>query len=119
MPRLLTKSGIAGFGLNFQKCARMVFGGIGYSYEVVYQCVRRSWRFGQPRPVDAHVVLAQTELAIWDVVQRKAQEHERMKVAMFEASRRAQDKSETSPDYLASTRARLPAWLISDEEKSA
>jgi len=39
---VLTKPGIAGMGLNWQHCARMVFNGLSFSYERYYQAIRRS-----------------------------------------------------------------------------
>lgn len=58
---LVTKPSIAGFGLNFQHAADQVFVGLGDSYESYYQAIRRSWRFGQTRPVDVHVVVSDLE----------------------------------------------------------
>jgi len=58
---LVTKPSIAGFGLNFQHAADQVFVGLGDSYEAYYQAIRRSWRFGQTRPVDVHVVVSDLE----------------------------------------------------------
>lgn len=71
---LITKPSIAGFGMNFQHCARMVFCGLGDSYEQYYQAIRRCWRFGQQRPVQAHVVLSEPEDVIYTNVQRKERE---------------------------------------------
>lgn len=71
---LVTKPKVAGFGMNFQQCARMVFCGLGDSYEQYYQAVRRCWRYGQTRPVDAHVVVSDLERQIVDNVNRKARE---------------------------------------------
>lgn len=71
---LVTKTQIAGFGMNFQQCARMVFCGLGDSYEQYYQAVRRCWRYGQQRPVDAHVVVSDLERQIVDNVNRKARQ---------------------------------------------
>lgn len=64
LPVLVTKPTIAGFGMNFQSCARMVFVGLSDSYEQYYQCIRRCWRFGQQRQVDVHIVLADVEAVI-------------------------------------------------------
>ena len=58
---LVTKPSIAGFGLNFQHAADQVFVGLGDSYESYYQAIRRSWRFGQTRPVHVHVVVSDLE----------------------------------------------------------
>jgi hypothetical protein len=62
-PCLITKPTIAGFGLNWQHAHQMVFAGLSYSFEQPYQALRRMWRFGQPHPVTAHLVLADTEQA--------------------------------------------------------
>lgn len=110
--RLLTKSSIAGYGLNWQHCARMAFCGINFSYESFYQAIRRCWRFRQTRPVHAHIVCADTEAAIWDVVSRKAGDHDQMKAEMTAAMRRASMKAEALSTYSPSLEARIPAWLI-------
>lgn len=68
---LVTKVQIAGFGMNFQNAARMVFVGLGDSYEGYYQAIRRCWRFGQTRPVDVHIVVSELESQIVDNVRRK------------------------------------------------
>src|SRR5579872_7626 len=44
---LITKAGIAGYGLNWQHCHNVAFVGLSYSFEDVYQAIRRSYRFGQ------------------------------------------------------------------------
>ena len=61
---LVTKPTILGFGMNFQHCSRMVFCGLSDSYESYYQCVRRCWRYGQARPVDAWLVVSEAERGI-------------------------------------------------------
>lgn len=55
-PVLITKPKIGGFGMNWQRCSRMVFCGVTYSFEQVYQCIRRCWRFGQDQDVIVHMV---------------------------------------------------------------
>jgi superfamily II DNA or RNA helicase len=68
---LVTKPSLAGFGLNFQSCARMVFCGLGDSYEQYYQAIRRCYRFGQQRSVRVHLVLADAERVIAGNVRAK------------------------------------------------
>ncbi len=75
---LVTKPRIAGFGMNFQNCARMAFVGLNDSWEAYYQCIRRSWRFGQTRPVQVKIVLSVAEEAIYRNVQAKETEAMRM-----------------------------------------
>jgi len=108
---LITKPSIAGFGLNLQHCARCAFVGISYSYEAFYQAVRRFWRFGQQRPVNVHVAMAETEGVIWNTIQRKARDHETMKTAMTAAMRRAVRNHETKLAYQPTQSTKLPVWL--------
>lgn len=109
---LITKPSIAGFGLNWQHCARVAFAGLSYSYEAFYQAVRRCWRFGQKRPVLCHVVMAETEGALWQTISRKADSHEAMKAEMFAATRRAAARSERRKiAYEPTNEGRLPPWL--------
>lgn len=110
---LVTKASIAGFGLNWQHCARTVFAGMSFSYEAFYQAVRRHWRFRQSRPVDCHVVFADTEAAIWDVVSRKAGDHDAMKREMTQAMARAYRAETRLHSYQPQKLASLPAWVRS------
>ena len=68
---LISKPKIAGFGMNFQVCARQLFLGLGYSFEQYYQCIRRSWRFGQKRPVNVTIVVSDLEVGVLASVRRK------------------------------------------------
>ena len=108
---IVTKPKLAGFGLNWQHCATQVFASISYSYEQYYQAIRRSWRFGQKRPVKAHIVIAETERPIWATVQRKAADHDRMKAAMASAMRMAQREAETVEAYTRAPKFIFPEWL--------
>jgi hypothetical protein len=72
--RLITKPSIAAFGLNWQHCARMIFVGLSDSYEAYYQSIRRCYRYGQSRVVEAHIVLSDLESQIATNVARKERE---------------------------------------------
>lgn len=78
---LITKPSIAGFGLNWQHCARMAFVGVTDSFEAYYQAVRRCWRFGQTEPVHVHIFASDSEGAIVANLKRK----ERDALAMAES----------------------------------
>jgi DNA modification methylase len=82
---LISKSGIFGYGMNFQNCCHVAFVGLSYSFEDFYQALRRSYRFGQTREVHAYIIQASTEGAILKTIQRKIEQHtamqERMKIA--------------------------------------
>lgn len=91
---LVTKPSIAGFGMNFQHCARQVFCGIGDSYEAYYQAIRRSWRYGQAREVTAHVVVSELEEQIVQNVRRKERDADRMNAQLVAAvARRMQQEA--------------------------
>jgi superfamily II DNA or RNA helicase len=75
---LVTKPSIASMGLNWQHCARMVFVGLSDSYEAYYQCMRRCYRYGQTRVVNAHIVLSELEEQIAANVWRKEKEANRV-----------------------------------------
>lgn len=108
---LVSKPSIAGFGLNWQHCARTAFVGLSFSYEMFYQAIRRFWRFGQSRAVECHIAMAETETAIWQTIQRKKADHETMKEEMFEAMRREVLVSHVKRAYNPTQAARLPAWM--------
>lgn len=108
---IVSKPSIAGFGLNWQHCARVAFVGLSFSYESFYQAVRRCWRFGQTRPVQCHIAMADTERNIWDVVTRKSGDHESMKTEMYAAMKRAHEIREIKIDYQPTQPVRLPSWL--------
>ena len=79
---LITKPSIAGFGLNWQHCARMAFVGVTDSWEAYYQAVRRCWRFGQKRPVDVHIFSSEQEGAVVSNLRRKEEDAKKMADAL-------------------------------------
>jgi len=84
---ITTKPKIAGFGLNWQHCNKMVFVGLSDSFESFYQAVRRCWRFGQKKPVDVHIVISDREGAVLDNIKRKQAQHEQMANEMADVMR--------------------------------
>ena len=83
---LVTKPSIAGHGMNWQKCHNMAFVGLSHSWEEFYQATRRCWRFGQDRPVDAHIILSDMEMRIVRNVRRKERQFEEMYAGMLKNS---------------------------------
>lgn len=84
---LVTKPSIAGFGMNWQNCCKMVFVGLSDSYEQYYQAIRRCWRFGQTRPVDVYIVISAKEGCVKENIERKQADCERMRLAMVEQTK--------------------------------
>lgn len=110
-PIIVSKPKLAGFGLNWQHVARVAFVGATFSFESYYQAIRRTWRYGQCRPVDVHVVMGSTERAVWDVLQRKTADFNQMKREMYLAAGRARQQQATSGSYSPSRQATLPRWI--------
>lgn len=68
---LITKSKIAQFGLNYQNCNIQIFASLDFSFESLYQSIRRSYRFGQTRPVDIHIITTDTMQNVIQSIQYK------------------------------------------------
>lgn len=109
---LVTKPDIAAFGLNWQHCARQVFVGMSYSFERLYQALRRSWRYGQTREVRAWMVCADTEGSVLRTVQRKQQEFEAMQAAMRDAMRGPSLDASYQKQTHQSGRVIPPPWAV-------
>lgn len=116
---LVTKSSIAGWGLNFQRCARQAFVGPTNSFESYYQSVRRSWRFGQTRPVEVHLFYSELERAIVRNLKRKEADAEAMGRALTAETHEAViaevlgQTRRTNP-YNAARAVKAPSWLRSE-----
>ena len=79
---IISKPSICGLGLNWQHCRNVAFVGLSYSFEDFYQALRRSYRFGQTKPVNAHIIQAKTEGAILQSINRKIEQHKTMQKKM-------------------------------------
>lgn len=84
---LITKPRIAGYGMNLQNCHKQAFCGLGDSWEQYYQCIRRSWRFGQLERVEVRIVLSEAEDAIYRNVMQKEVEAQQMSQKLIEHMR--------------------------------
>ncbi len=106
---LVTKPIIGAWGLNWQHCNRMTFFP-SHSYEQYYQAVRRSWRFGQKRPVLVDIVTTEGGANVLDNLQRKAKQADRMFDSLTRHMRDALT-IRTTQTYDETVEA--PAWLTS------
>lgn len=113
---LVTKVSIAGFGMNFQRCARMAFVGVTHSWESYYQAIRRCWRFGQTRPVDVHVFASELEGSIVANLQRKERDAQAMADALVSETKEAvraevRGLERQTNDYKPGVAMALPVWM--------
>lgn len=113
---LVTKPGVAGFGMNWQHCADTGFVGLSDSFEQVYQAIRRFWRFGQTRPVNVHFIAAETEGAVVANLKRKEVDADRMAAALVRhmadlSSADVRGIERDNATYNPTKSITLPDWL--------
>lgn len=113
---IITKSEIAGFGLNWQHCHKMVFVGVTYSFEKTYQALRRSWRFGQNKDVTAYMISAESEGNVVKVLQTKELQHKNMQAAMnhaMKANGLGKTDHRAVMHYAEKVDMVIPPWCVS------
>lgn len=116
---LVTKPSICGWGLNWQHCADTGFVGLNDSFEQVYQAIRRFWRFGQLRPVNAHFIAASSEGAVLENIRRKEADADRMAAAMVAhmsslSTELVHGAARSITPYTPTKPMALPFWLASE-----
>lgn len=106
---LVSKPSICGHGMNFQRCADMVFVGLSDSFEQLYQAIRRCWRFGQTKPVTVYMIASELEGNVVANLEEKETAFEKMADSLAAQIRQFQKPhlrivGETKP-------MKVPAWL--------
>lgn len=92
---LVTKSKIAQFGLNFQNCHNQIFMSLDFSFESLYQSIRRSYRFGQKEKVNIWLITTDTMQNVKKSIEIKSKNFELMQSKMSEAiSRKITNKGD-------------------------
>ena len=79
---LVTKTKIAQFGLNFQHCPNQIFASLDFSFEGLYQAIRRSYRFGQKKEVNIYIISTDTMENVIQSINRKQAQFDTMNEAM-------------------------------------
>lgn len=75
---LVTKKKIAQFGLNYQNCRNQVFAALDFSFEGLYQAIRRSYRFGQKNEVNIYLVTTDTMTNVMQSIKTKQSQFNEM-----------------------------------------
>ena len=68
---LISKGSILGFGLNLQKCERMIFSTLQDSSEDYWQCIKRANRYGSTESLEVLIPATSIELTMINNVFRK------------------------------------------------
>jgi superfamily II DNA or RNA helicase len=113
---LVSKPSICGFGMNFQRCHKMIFVGLSDSYERIYQAIRRCWRFGQKHPVEAHFVTSNLEGAVLTNIKRKEVDADRMANEMVKhmaeiSTATIRGTERQTLKYNPTIQIQIPQWL--------
>lgn len=75
---LVTKTSIAGMGLNFQKAHKMIFMAFDFSFERFYQGVRRMHRFGQKNQVEVYILIPKNQMNVKSKIVESEKKHVQM-----------------------------------------
>ena len=123
---LVSKPKIAGWGMNWQNCNKVIFVGLSDSFESYYQAVRRCWRFGQKNEVDVYIITSEKEGAVKENIERKQRDAQKMTAELVKHTKnilKSDIKSTVrmSETYYAFEKIIVPDWIRSEtnERKTA
>lgn len=113
---IITKPKIGGFGLNWQHANRTTWFP-SYSFEELYQALRRLYRFGQKHTVTCTMVASENESGIVQTLKRKALQHDSMRDGIAQSMREFQIAEIVGnvgrEIYNPNKKASVPSWLKS------
>jgi len=95
---LLSKNKIIQFGLNFQNSHNIVVASLDFSFEGLYQVIRREWRFGQTHAVNVNIITTDTMSNVIEAIWEKQRKFEEMQTAMSEAINATLSRSTMTED---------------------
>ncbi len=97
---LITKTKIASFGMNYQNCRNQIFASLDFSFEGLYQAIRRSYRFGQKNEVNIYLITTDTMSNVNEAINKKQKQFEIMQNEMSNAvNANLQNKLMTSATF--------------------
>lgn len=113
---LVSKPSICGYGMNWQNCNNELFVGLSDSFEKYYQALRRCWRFGQDKPVNAYIVVSEAEGAVKDNIERKQKQAQEFMNKLAKRTKNAlladiNHTAKTTTSYIPTERMELPSWI--------
>jgi DNA modification methylase len=82
---LISKTKIASFGMNYQNCRNQIFASLDFSFEGLYQAIRRSYRFGQTNEVNIFLITTDTMSNVKQSIDNKQKQFEVMQDEMSKA----------------------------------
>lgn len=79
---LISKTKILGMGINMQNCRNQIFASLDFSFEGLYQAIRRSYRFGQKQEVNIYLITTDTMTNVKQSIDNKQKQFEIMQNEM-------------------------------------
>lgn len=79
---LITKTKIASFGMNYQNCNNQIFASLDFSFEGLYQAIRRCYRFGQEKEVNVYLITTDTMSNVRQSIDEKQKKFDEMQDIM-------------------------------------
>lgn len=89
---LITKTKIASFGMNYQNCNNQIFASLDFSFEGLYQAIRRCYRFGQTKQVNVYLITTDTMQNVKTSIDEKQKKFEEMQKTMSDTINENLDK---------------------------
>ena len=116
--RLIVKPSIAAWGLNWQNCHNMIFVGLSDSFEMMYQAIRRCWRFGQEYPVSVYIITSEAEGTVKENIERKEKQAAEMTAEMVRHTKEILEEEirgtvRITIPYNPQMIMEIPKWLMS------
>ena len=97
---LISKTKIASFGMNYQNCRNQIFASLDFSFEGLYQAIRRSYRFGQKNEVNIYLITTDTMANVKQSIDNKQKQFEVMQDEMSHAiNENLNSNTMTTADY--------------------
>lgn len=97
---LISKTKIASFGMNYQNCRNQIFASLDFSFEGLYQAIRRSYRFGQKNEVNIFLITTDTMANVKQSIDTKQKQFEIMQDEMSHAvNENLQGRKMTTANY--------------------
>ena len=94
---LITKTKIASFGMNYQNCNNQIFASLDFSFEGLYQAIRRCYRFGQEKEVNVYLITTDTMSNVRQSIDDKQKKFDEMQDIMSKTI-----NEHLNEDYLSS-----------------
>lgn len=96
---LITKTKIASFGMNYQNCRNQIFASLDFSFEGLYQAIRRSYRFGQKEQVNIYLITTDTMTNVKQSINNKQLQFETMQAKMSQTINENLNSDNTLQEY--------------------